>query len=57
VKQQPAILLHHQQRRRTELQYFAELALMLGGFSAGHAAAIGRRRFVRCCVSTHAVSA
>ena len=35
VKQQPAILIHDQQRSRTELQDFAKLALVLGGLSAG----------------------
>src|SRR5262249_266370 len=30
MKQQPAILIDHQQRRRAELQYLAELAFVLG---------------------------
>ena len=50
VKQQPAILIDDQQRRRTELQNFAELTLVLGRFGAGQPAAVGRgqvRRRVR----------
>jgi hypothetical protein len=55
VKQKPAVLVDDQQRRRTELQDLAELALVPGGLSAGQAAATGRRRSVRCRVSRHVV--
>ena len=54
VKQQPAILVHDQQRRRTELQDFAELALVLGGLSiAGRAVAVAHRRSTCCRVKRH----
>ena len=52
VKQQPAILIDDQQCRRTELQNFAELTLVLGRLGAGQMAAVGRRR-VRCRVRWH----
>jgi len=35
VKQKPAIIVHNQQRCRTELQDFTELALVLSDLSAG----------------------
>ena len=55
VEQQPAILVHDQQRRRTEFQDFAELALVLRSLGAGRAAAIGRCRWACCRVGRHAV--
>ena len=35
VEQQPAVLVDDPQRRRTELQHFAELTLVLGGLGTG----------------------
>ncbi len=44
VKQQPAVLIDDQQRRRAELQYLTKLALVLGRLNSQSRAAIGRRR-------------
>jgi hypothetical protein len=44
VKQQSAILIHHQQCSRTELQDFAKLALVLGGLDSKCNVTIRRRR-------------
>ena len=44
MKQQPAILIDHQQRCRAEVQNFPELSLVLGRLGSRRNTAMGRRR-------------
>src|SRR5208282_510832 len=57
VEQQPAILIDHQQRRGAELQYLAELALVLDRLGSWSRVAIGRRQLACCGVRRHAAPA